>query len=481
MSNDANIAAIPIEREELIARLRWFIRLRWIAGAGVVTIGLVMHVAPLDGVRGNVLAALGAAILAYNWVFWYLDRRLHRLQPDLLARRAPAAALAQIVLDLVALTLVLHGLGGIENPLFVYYIFHIVIATLLLSGRAVFALAALAIGLLTALAAIEMHGGLPHTNIGALQGGYRDASYVALTLLAFASALVIAVYLGTSIAATLRMREREIVRLEREVEARAEALEQANASLRAADEAKTQYFRLVSHELKAPIAAQQSLLQALLITSAEVPEGFREHIGRAIRRGNELLALVGDLLMLSRARDVTRQSKPEWIDPAERVRAVVESQALAARDKGVSLDVQVDEAIPSLWAEPGLLTAIVENLVSNAIKYTPAGGSVTISLRNDEGHLVLAVRDTGVGIAPEDLHRVGEDFFRTRQARQSGEPGTGLGMAIVRSIVTGLRGALNVQSELGRGTTVTVRLPLGAESASGEKYEGFAQKKLLGD
>ncbi len=457
----ANVAPnpIPLEREELIVRLKWLIRVRWLFGGGVWAAGAALAMFPVGRVSGGFIAAVGAAILGYNWLFWFLERRIKEVRPEVLARRAPVAALGQIVLDLLALTLVLHAIGGIENPLFVYYVFHMVVATLLLPVREVFAVAGLAILLFALLAVAEMKGWVPHTNVSALQRHYRDPWFVTLTLLAFASALVIAVGLGTAIARTLRAREADIVRLTAEVGARAQALEHANASLQAADQAKTQYFRKVSHDLKAPLAAQQSLLRALLVELPDLAPGPRSRIERAIVRGDELLALLTNLLVLSRARDATRQPQCEMLDPVERLRPVLEAQELLAREKGLAWSVEAPEFRERLCVEPGILTTIAENLLSNAIKYTPKGGEVAVSLREHDEGLVLEVRDTGIGMSSEDLARLGEEFFRTRQARQSGVPGTGLGMAIVRSMVNLAGGRLDVRSEPGRGTTVSVTLP----------------------
>ena len=453
---------IPFERAELTSRLRWFIQLRWVFGAGVLSAGLFLTNSPVGQVHGAWIAAVGGGILAYNWAFWFLERRYAKAELSVLARRAPLAASAQIILDLIALTLVLHASGGIENPFFIFYVFHIVIATLLLRARDVFALAALAIGLFALLVMAERNRWLQHYCL--FEGGwdYSDRHFVAVTLGAFGSALLIAVYLGTSIAQTLRSRGREVQRLESELAARADELEATNQSLRIADNEKTQYFRKVSHDLKTPLAAQQSLLRALLIELQPMEADPRSRIERAIERGDELFALLNDLLMLSRARDVSRRRRRgfEWIDPVEALRGVLERQAIHAEEKGLRWQMEIADPVPRLCAEPGILPTLAENIISNAIKYTPEGGTVTFCLRGREKRLEMAARDTGIGIGKEDLDRIGQEFFRTKQARTSGSSGTGLGMTIVRSMVENMNGELDMQSELGVGTTVTISLPI---------------------
>ncbi len=451
---------VPIEQAELLARLRWFIQLRWVFGAATLAAALLMTEMPLGRVHARMLAGIGIAILGYNWLFWFLEGWLSRHRPEAHARYADVAASAQIILDLVALTFVLHASGGAVYPFCLFYVFHMVIATLLLRMRDVFMLAGLAIVLFTSLVLLEMYGWLPHHSLFGLEEVHKSPRYVAITLVAFASAMLTAVYIGTSIARRLREREHEILRLERQLADYTRELERTNQELVKADEEKTQYFRKVSHDLKSPLAAQQSLLRALLIQIRESDAQSAAHVERAIARGDQLLALLNDLLLLSQAKDVVRGPRHEWIDPGDRLRAVIDAQALAAREKGLDFFEEMDTPLPAICAESGTLLTLAENLISNAIKYTPKGGRVTFSLLSRDEHLIMAVRDTGIGVAKDDLPKIGQQFFRTSQARESGSPGTGLGLAIVRSMVEAMHGRFDFQSELGVGTTVTVALPL---------------------
>lgn len=451
---------VPIEQAELLARLRWFIQLRWFFGAASLLAAVLMLEMPLGQVHARMLVGISIALLGYNWLFWFLEGWLTRRRPDAHARHAGVAASAQIILDLVALTFVLHASGGVENPFCLFYVFHMVIATLLLPMRNVFLLAGLAIFLFASLVLMEMYGWVPHHSLFDLEQEYKNPRYVAVTLVAFASAMLTAVYIGTSIARRLREREHEILRLEQQLANYASELERTNQQLVKADEEKTRYFRKVSHDLKSPLAAQQSLLRALLIQIRKSDAESAARVERAITRGDELLALLNDLLLLSKAGDVARGPRHEWIDPGDRLRAVIDAQSLTASEKGLDFFEEMETPLPAICAESGTLPALAENLISNAIKYTPKGGQVTFSLISRDEHLIMTVKDTGIGVDKDDLPKIGQQFFRTNQARQSGSPGTGLGLAIVRSMVEAMHGRFDFQSELGVGTTVTVALPL---------------------
>ncbi|NLX12883.1 MAG: HAMP domain-containing histidine kinase [Phycisphaerales bacterium] len=467
MSSMNKPPALSPAQAELVARLWWLIRLRWIFGASLLALGLFFTWRPFMQVRGPLIAILGAVILVYNAMFWFLEHRFGRHQPERQAESAPRAAAAQIVCDLVVLTAVLHCAGGIENPFFAYYVFHVVIATILLPTRWVFALAGLAIALFVILALGEMNAWLSHAAIfDSRRRHHQDPFFVATLLAAFASTLLIAVYLGTSIAARVRAREQEVIDLQNKLADHARDLERANTALQRADVEKNRFFRKVSHDLKAPLAAQQTLLR-LVLYQFDDPSGPRQHVERAIARGDELLALLNDLLLLSRSQVVTDRNERGWTEPVEQLLPILENQAIHARSKGLHWRVETQQSLPSVHVHPGTLVTVMENLVSNAIKYTPAGGEVYVRLSGTNDSLVIEVRDTGIGIDQEDLPRVGQEFYRTRRARDSGAPGTGLGLAIVRSVVEADHGRLDIHGEPGKGTTVTVTLPLspGRESS----------------
>jgi two-component system, cell cycle sensor histidine kinase DivJ len=134
--------------------------------------------------------------------------------------------------------------------------------------------------------------------------------------------------------------------------------------------------------------------------------------------------------------------------------------SLKARENGIDLVVSAPQDLPQITGDPRAFKQIVLNLVSNAIKFTERGGRVTVASGVDGSHLVLRVTDTGVGIAADDLKRIGDPFFQAGKTYQRRHEGTGLGLSIVKSLVALHGGELTVQSKIDEGTTVTVALPL---------------------
>lgn len=221
-------------------------------------------------------------------------------------------------------------------------------------------------------------------------------------------------------------------------------------------EAKDAFIGTVSHELRTPLTTVSGFVEMLVEREHEFPDDVRSWlrvIERNIRRQH---MLVRDLLAAAATR-----TAPIIVDrqPSD-IAAIANEAALAvqgeAEQKGVAITV-TGEA--SGRVDPLRMAQVIENLLTNAVRYTPAGGSVSVSVGGDADHLHLVVSDTGVGIAPKDQERLFEQFFRAAEARASAIRGIGLGLAIVKAIVDAHGGEVALESEPGRGTTVTVRIP----------------------
>jgi two-component system phosphate regulon sensor histidine kinase PhoR len=212
-----------------------------------------------------------------------------------------------------------------------------------------------------------------------------------------------------------------------------------------------------SHELKTPVAAVRVLAETLLTALPDDPDAGRRFAERIGREAERLDALVRDLLDLSRVERGTLDVEP--VDLVGLAKEVVGGYADRAEERRIKLrsELQPNVAMRGDRAQLGLL---LSNLVDNAVRYTPARGTVCVRLDAGESRAVLQVTDTGEGIPESELPRVFERFYRVDKARARQTGGTGLGLAIVRHVAESHGGAVKVDSELGRGTTFTVTLPL---------------------
>ncbi len=244
------------------------------------------------------------------------------------------------------------------------------------------------------------------------------------------------------------------------IEAQAELLAQTKAELERLDEVKSQLMLKVAHELRAPVAAVQSYINLILAGYVTTNE-LKPTLSRVQDRLQEMLDLISDLLELARLKQARDQIVTEATsqDMAEILKEVCELFREQAHEKRQSFQVEILDH-PEIMADRDYLKHIWTNLISNAIKYTPEGGRVVVSLEADDKKLTGAVADSGMGIAEEDMPHLFQEFFRTDQAKASGEIGTGLGLSIVKQIVESHGGEIKVTSRLGRGTRFTFSLPL---------------------
>jgi signal transduction histidine kinase len=463
-------AAASIRLADMVAGLEWFMRLRWLSVAGVILLPLGAWW--LLGYQLPVvkLAAVGIGIAAYNVLFGVWLRAYRERMTEALAA---LMANVQMAVDLTALTAVLHLSGGVGNPLAGYYVFHIIIAAPLLTPLASYAQATWAVALYSAMVAAEAKGWLVHYPLpGLVEPDLYRRPQAWLFVTAWASTLYIAAYLVGYLAQRLHQREIELEGSRREAELRAGQCEVAYERLMEMQRAQVQYLRRVSHELKAPLAAIATSLSVVLEGLAgEVGPEVRELLERAHRRAHEAADMVGDLLDLARVRQLPAQQF-EPVDVGHLVETVVDMYAEQAARKGLRLEVSAPGPLPPVGGDREALETLLSNLVSNAVKYTPEGGQVTVSAEQAGEQVVLRVRDTGPGIAEEELPRLFQEFYRSPSVRQAGIEGTGLGLAIVKSIVERHRGSVEVVSRPGAGATFIVRLPIAApEQAPGHSAE----------
>jgi signal transduction histidine kinase len=449
-------------RAELIERIDWLISLRWLAVVGtLLTIVVVNFYLPGLLLQGPLVAVTTATAL-YNFFFLLYARRLRAHGSTALRlRQSTVFVYVQIALDLIALTTLLHFAGGVENPFALFFVFHMIIASILLSPTASFLAALLASSLFAAMALLEYRGLVPHYNLVGLVNSdlYHHRTYVGASVLVMTTTLFLVVYMTSSISARLRARTNELLEVSRSHEAKSRELAELNTRLQKLDAARTKFMVTVTHELRAPVATIYSCLDLVLGGFAS-PEKERQILERAQQRTTELLDLVKDLLELTGARQAEVQvEEAEPIQLADVLRNVEELMRVEAENKDLFLSVDIAPNMPLVKAKPDHIKAIWTNLISNAIKYTDPGGIVVASLSHNPDYAVGTVRDTGIGIAADDLPKIFEEFYRTANARATCPQGTGVGLAIVKRTVENYGGKIWVESELARGSKFTFILP----------------------
>lgn len=256
------------------------------------------------------------------------------------------------------------------------------------------------------------------------------------------------------------MMRRSYEDLERRVEERTLDLRQANERLKKLDEMKSNFVAIASHELKTPLTAMKGCLSLIAQGKAGVLTRKQHELMNVVEEASgRLHRLVDDLLDIS---GIELGQIKMHFEPAS-VKTLLREELMVvraeAREKGIALEERIEDPIKEVHCDRDRIREVIDNLLSNALKYTPPGGRVRVELVSEKHGIRLEVRDTGIGIPSEEQERIFEPFQHIKKAGLGGEKSTGLGLALVRKIIDAHGGTIRVQSGEGEGTTFSVFLP----------------------
>ncbi len=406
---------MPFMEAEWTTRLGWLVRLRWLAAVGIVVFGTFAGMVLGFPIPLPHLVWLAVTVAVYNLLFYLLLRS----QRSLNQRRAAQLAHAQITADLLALAVLVHLTGGIENPFAAYFVFHMIIASILMTRYAALAHATLACLLFGAVIFLEGRGFISHLHLRGIADPDLFQSPAAWWVFAvWASVLYITTFLASSIAGRLHERERELEQLTSELAEVARTRQEALERLEKTQKAQVNYMRKVSHELRRPLAAAVTLIKVVVdALGGQISDKLHNMLQRATVRIEQGLDMVGDLLVLSQVRDAPLAETIEDVDIGRVLEMVVDMETDRAQQKNVRLVTNIPKGLPTIRGQHEALGTAVANLVANAIRYSPPGSEVRIEAVESEDGVAITVADEGLGIARDEIPRIFEEFYRSRRAR----------------------------------------------------------------
>ncbi len=453
------------EEVALITRLKVFVKMRWFAVGGTIVATLVAS-RIFDIVFPTLPVYIICAVIAlYNLVLFRQARNLGRLKTDSIVQQFRSFGNVHFFLDLIALTVLLHFTGGIENPFIFYFVFHVVAASTALHYRVVYSLATATVLMVLVLVGLEYAGVIPHINLQGFASPmlYREGSYITAILIALSALLFATAYMVTSISGELRKRQRQVVELrEHLIEQKTGELEKATKEITKLEEERKRFLLFLgvaAHDLKAPLTAIQGYLWVMLGGYAgELSEKQKGMLERSTLRITELLTLISDLLDIPRIEIGQITQEMEEVSLADIVKGCCDDLRNLAQQKGLYLNLELPQSLPQIRGSEARLRQVMNNLMDNAIRYTPTG-SITVRVSEQKKDIQVEVMDTGIGIPREDMSRVFNDFFRGSNVETKG---TGLGLSISKRIVEAHGGNIWVQSpvpETNNGTKFAFTLP----------------------
>jgi signal transduction histidine kinase len=431
----------------LIQRAYWLIKLRWVA---IGTLAVATFVSSrFMGVflPVSALYAITGVLLVYNFVLYDLLRYWTWAGREPSQRRIGRILTCQISGDLFILATILHFSGGIENPFFFFFAFHMMIASILRSRRQSYLQATFAVFLFGGLVVLEAVGALNHYGLEGFagEGLYQDWRFVFGTLFVFAVTLYFLVYMTTSIGEQLRRQQ--------------ESYESANTQLEGKDRLKNEYVLRVTHDIKGHLAAVQSCLEIVFSEMVgPLNEKQKDLVERAYRRAAKCLAFITALLTLTRMK-LTGRLEMERFSLRNCIFNSLASVQNRAQSKSITVSHQIDPGVDEVFGEAVLMEETLTNMLFNAVKYTPEGGRVSLEVKGDGAFIGVSVTDTGIGIPDTDLPHIFEEFYRADNARAIEQDGTGLGLAFAKQVVERHGGRIRAQNNPNGGTTFVFTLP----------------------
>ncbi|MBU0617721.1 MAG: HAMP domain-containing histidine kinase, partial [Planctomycetes bacterium] len=432
-------------------RLHWFTRLRWVFLVVAIVVLTVERLALPDVQRPLlslmvVLAVLGIVNLGWVALSHLLFRRFREEASGEPQRYVELLANAQVAVDLLLLTCILRFTGGVENPMAIFYLFHMAITALLLQRWQAILNGIWALMLYTAMVVGEWrHWLTPHYEFlpQCPVELHTMPEFVFSSLAVVACGILGTLYFTLQIAGRLRRREQALSNAN-------QALHESQSAIQNLQERRSRFMQTAAHQLKSPLAAIQTLTE-LIRGEIVPPEAVRGTCDKIVQRCREGVGQVAELLALARVQDGDpRRHQRCEADVRAVISSLCERFGVVATEKQVELTCHMPETGElRIRVDPQDLSDCAGNLIDNAIKYTPGPGRVTVTVSTDspavgpEG-VTITVTDTGIGISPDILTSkdgtpahapVFDAFRRGTNALTAGIPGTGLGLSIVREIV----------------------------------------------
>lgn len=433
----------------LIERAYWLIKLRWIAIVGL-SLTTVFASNVLDvSLQVVPLYCIVAVLTLYNTVSWLLLNRTLRADAGNISISAKKIINFQISADLLTLTVLLHYSGGIENPFIIYFIFHMIIAGIILPVVESYLYATLAAVLVVLMVLLEYSEILPHYCLRGfitqdLHDLHQDGFYIVITVLIFVTTLYFVVYMTNSISTQLRRQQ--------------EAYRQANIQLKQKDRIKDEYVSRITHDIKGHLAAIQGCLGVVVnkLVGA-LNESQADFINRAHNRTEKLTSFVTALLKLTQMR-LSNKLVMESFPLKNTIDNALATVKTKVENRSITLNCNIEPSVDRIFGSQFSIEEIITNLLLNAIKYTPAKGTVEINAKDHDNYVLIEVVDTGIGIPEDEIDKIFDEFFRATNARKVEKDGTGLGLSIAKEIVQRHGGNIWVNSREGLGAKFSFTL-----------------------
>ena len=441
---------------ELVSeRNKWFIKLRY--AAVIMLLFLYLFVAffssdEVSPVQHSGILLIFFATLIYNLILNYIFNS-GKIHDDTEKFNPLNFALIQILLDLIALMILVYLTGLLNSPFYLFFIFHAIIGSMILPGRIVYGIVIVVLMIFSFLN-LGVHFGMLQefqiSNAGSV--GTLKLNYILLNLITFWLMMLVSVMFSNNLAGALYKRDQQLLEAVSEIEL--------------SEKEKQKYVLAVVHEVKSPIAAIVSYLNLMIGgLTGEINDKSKDILLKMKRRSEEAISLTNDIIEVSKIK-LLEEIRKEEIDPEIIVKDIIEK----IKDKFTGADIiftYEDDRVSGkpVNADRHLMEILLSNIISNSLKYTPAGGKACLRIYDNENNFCISLSDTGIGIPPDEINKISGEFYRASNAKKNRIEGTGLGLSVVKQIIEKHNGTMAIRSPSGSGnekypgTKITLEMP----------------------
>jgi len=423
----------------------WLIRLRWIGVIGIILVTAFSSRIIDISVKEFNLYAVSGVLLIFNVVYTLILKRIVNLSN--IDQKIKYLINIQISADFILLTVMLHYSGGIENPFIIYYIFHMIMASIILSSRESFIQVTFALMLIGLLTILEYSGLLPHYSLNGFVSHelYRSELYLIGTGVIFITTSYLVGYIANRLAKQSREHEQAYLK--------------ANQELERKDAVKNEYVLRITHDIKAHLAAIQSCMSVVVNKSGNSDmNNYGEFIDRTYNRIKILTRFIQDLLYITRLK-LHDKIRIEEFSVRNSIQKIADHVINRAKEKSVDIKVDIEESMDKISAIRVSFEELVTNLLFNAINYSREKSEVNLNVRKTKKGILVEIIDQGIGIPSKDQEFIFDEFYRASNAKSISSDGTGLGLSIASQIVHSHGGKIWVESEEGIGSKFSFILP----------------------
>jgi len=432
----------------------WLIKLRY--GAVIMLSGflvsskLILELS-FSGVQNIALILINIAILFYNLI---LHKSSKFVKSETGKFNPLHFSLLQMILDLSALYLIVYFTGSIETPIYLLFVFHLIIGSLILPGFVIYSITIIIILIFNLIVFFEYSGIIPHYTVGGLYNLplYKNINFLLAYDVVFIFVMIISVFLANHIASQLYKTEQKLL--------------ESFDKLEAAETEKQKYVIGIVHEIKTPLTAVYSYLDVILKKIlGPLDKQVEVRLNRAKIRSSEAVDMINDVLRVSKLRLLDEITNEE-IELSSIIVPLIKKQSVNLRAKNIMLNLFDCRTVKrNIRGDKFLLEIAFSNLIGNAVKYVGANGQIEVDLMDSENEVEIEICDNGVGIPSKELNKIFTDFFRASNIKDKSYEGTGLGLSIVKQIIERHGGSISVASpsKLGSnarpGASFNIKIP----------------------